>query len=35
MIGLLRTLGIVLAVFSLVFMAAGAFTLLKVNDGRN
>jgi hypothetical protein len=35
MIGRLRTLGIVLAVFSLVFMAAGAFTLYKVNDGRN
>ena len=34
MIGRLRTLGIVLAVFSLVFMAAGAFTLIKVNDGR-
>lgn len=35
MIGRLRTLGIVLAVFSLVFMAAGAFTLYKVNEGRN
>ena len=35
MIGRLRTLGIVLAVFSLVFIAAGAFTLYKVNDGRN
>ena len=35
MIGRLRTLGMVLAVFSLVFMAAGAFTLYKVNDGRN
>ena len=35
MIGRLRTLGIVLAVFSLVFVAAGAFTLIKVNDGRN
>ncbi len=34
MIGRLRTLGIVLAVFSLVFIAAGAFTLYKVNDGR-
>ncbi len=35
MIGRLRTLGIVLAVFSLVFIAAGAFTAYKVNDGRN
>jgi hypothetical protein len=35
MIGRLRTLGIVLAVFSLVFMAAGAFTLFKVNEGRD
>jgi hypothetical protein len=35
MIGRLRTLGMILAVFSLVFMAAGAFTLYKVNDGRN
>jgi hypothetical protein len=35
MIGRLRTLGIVLAVFSLVFMAAGAYTLYKVNEGRN
>jgi hypothetical protein len=35
MIGRLRTLGMVLAVFSLVFVAAGAFTLYKVNDGRN
>jgi hypothetical protein len=35
MISRLRTLGIVLAVFSLVFVAAGAFTLIKVNDGRN
>ncbi len=35
MIGRLRTLGIVLAVFSLVFMAAGAVTLYKVNEGRN
>jgi hypothetical protein len=35
MIGRLRTLGIVLAVFSLVFVAAGAFTAYKVNEGRN
>jgi hypothetical protein len=35
MIGRLRTLGIVLVVFSLAFVAAGAFTLYKVNDGRN
>jgi len=35
MIGRLRTLGIVLAAFSLIFVAAGAFTLYKVNDGRN
>jgi hypothetical protein len=35
MIGRLRTLGMVLAVISLVFVAAGAFTLYKVNDGRN
>jgi len=35
MIGRLRTVGIVLAVFSLVFVAAGGFTLMKVIDGRN
>jgi len=35
MIGRLRTLGIILAVFSLGFFLAGGFTLAKVNDGRN
>lgn len=35
MIGRLRTVGIVLAVLSLVFVAAGGFTLMKVVDGRN